>query len=487
MQVSDGLSPSTTQDVTFTVAGTNDGPLLSDTTNPPAVLELLDASAQNLAPIAGNFSVTDLDNGETLTPSVVGGPTVLLDGNPFVLPAGAAALIAAGAFTLTGAISNGGAVNIGYTYDPAAANLGFLSSGQSLTITYTVQVSDGLSPSNTQDVTFTVTGTDDGPLLSDTTNPPAVLELLDASAQKSRPIAGNFSVTDLDNGDTLTPSVVGSPMVLLDGNPFVLPAGAAALIAAGAFTLTGAISNGGAVNIGYTYDPAAANLDFLRNNQSLTITYTVQVSDGLSSSNTQDVTFTVTGTNDGPLLSDTTNPPAVLELLDASAQNLAPIAGNFSVTDLDNGETLTPERGGEPDGPARWQPVRAAGRRCGTDRGRRVHPDRCDIERRRRQHRLHLRSSGRQPRLPEQRPEPDHHLHGAGVRRAAPSTTQDVTFTVTGTNDTPLLSDTTNPPAVLELLDASAQNLTPITGNFSVTDLDIGDTLTPSVVGGPMV
>ena len=348
MQVSDGLSTSTTQDVTFTVTGTNDGPLLSDTTNPPAVLELLDASAQNLAPVAGNFSVTDLDNGDTLTPSVVGSPTVLLNGNPFVLPAGAAALIAAGAFTLTGAISNGGAVNIGYTYDPVAANLDFLRNDQSLTITYTVQVSDGLSTSTTQDVTFTVTGTNDGPLLSDTTNPPAVLELLDASAQNLAPIAGNFSVTDLDNGDTLTPSVVGGPTVLLNGNPFVLPAGAAALIAAGAFTLTGAISNGGAVNIGYTYDPAAANLDFLRNNQSLTITYTVQVSDGLSTSTTQDVTFTVTGTNDGPLLSDTTNPPAVLELLDASAQNLAPIAGNFSVTDLDNGDTLTPSVVGSP-------------------------------------------------------------------------------------------------------------------------------------------
>ena len=44
----------------------------------------------------------------------------------------------------------------------------------------------------------------------------------------------------------------------LNGNPFVLPAGAAALTAAGAFTLTGATSNGGAASIGYTYDPAAA-------------------------------------------------------------------------------------------------------------------------------------------------------------------------------------------------------------------------------------
>ena len=88
--------------------------------------------------------------------------------------------------------------------------------------------------------------------------------------------------------------------MLLNGSPFTLPAGAAALTAAGAFTLTGTTSTGGAVNIGYSYDPAAANLDFLRAGQSLTITYAVQVNDGTTNSGTQDVTFTITGTNDAP-------------------------------------------------------------------------------------------------------------------------------------------------------------------------------------------
>ena len=263
-----------------------------------------------------------------------------------MVPAGAAALIAAGAFTLTGAISNGGDVIIGYTYDPAAANLDFLRNGQSLTITYRCRCPTGAARHPGRHLHRH--RHQRRPVLSDTTNPPAVLELLDALAQNLAPIAGNFSVTDLDIGDTLTPSVVGGPTVLLNGDPFTLPAGAAALIAAGAFTLTGAISNGGAVNIGYTYDPAAANLGFLSSGQSLTITYTVQVYDGLSTSATQDVTFTITGTNDAPVLSDTTNPAAVLELLDASAQNLAPITGNFSVTDLDIGDTLTPSVVGGP-------------------------------------------------------------------------------------------------------------------------------------------
>ena len=244
-----------TQDVTFTITGTNDAPVLSDTTDPAAVLELSTAAAQDLAAISGSFAVSDLDVGDALTASVAGSPTVLLNSNPFALPAGAAALTAAGAFTLTGATSNGGSTSIGYSYDPAAANLDFLRAGESLTITYTVKVNDGTANSGTQDVTFTITGTNDAPVLRDTTDPAAVLELSTAAAQDLAAISGSFAVSDLDVGDALTASVVGSPTVLLNSNPFALPAGAAALTAAGAFTLTGATSNGGSTSIGYSYDP----------------------------------------------------------------------------------------------------------------------------------------------------------------------------------------------------------------------------------------
>ena len=66
-----------------------------------------DTAVENLAAITGNFSVLDLDVGDTLTPSIVGTPVVQLNNAAFVLPAGATALTAAGAFTLTGATSNG--------------------------------------------------------------------------------------------------------------------------------------------------------------------------------------------------------------------------------------------------------------------------------------------------------------------------------------------------------------------------------------------
>ena len=105
------------------------------------------------------------------------------------------------------------------------------------------------------------------------------------------------------------------------------------------FNLTGTTSDGGNVSIGYSYDPAAADLDFLRVDESLTITYTVKVDDGTVDSGTQTVTFTITGTNDAPILSDTAAPTAVVELGDASAQDLAEITGSFTVADADVGDT----------------------------------------------------------------------------------------------------------------------------------------------------
>ncbi|MBC3883494.1 hypothetical protein H8K35_19080, partial [Undibacterium sp. LX40W] len=75
--------------------------VLTDTTNPTAVVELANASAQNLAAITGSFAVSDADVGDTLTASVVGSPVVQLNGVNYTLPASATALTAAGAFSIT--------------------------------------------------------------------------------------------------------------------------------------------------------------------------------------------------------------------------------------------------------------------------------------------------------------------------------------------------------------------------------------------------
>ncbi|KGF66947.1 hypothetical protein LL06_25205, partial [Hoeflea sp. BAL378] len=59
-----------------------------------------------------------------------------------------------------------------------------------------------------------------------------------------------------------------------------------------------------------------------------------------------------------------------------------------------------------------------------------------------------------------------------------------ISVTITGTNDAPVLA-ITQPLAVTEATDARAQDITPVSGSLSVTDADIGDTLTASVNGSP--
>lgn len=191
------------------VISTNSAPVLSDTVDPGAVAELANASAQNLAAITGTFAVMDSNIGNTLTASVVGSPTVLLNGIVFALPSGAAALAAAGAFTLSGPmLATGASQSVGYTYDPAAANLDFLSQGQSLTITYTIQVNDGTVNSGTQNVTFTITGTNDAAIISGTSTGAVVEAGGVANGTAGTPTAtGTLTDTDVDNAaNTFTAS-----------------------------------------------------------------------------------------------------------------------------------------------------------------------------------------------------------------------------------------------------------------------------------------
>ncbi|MBD2342306.1 VCBS repeat-containing protein [Calothrix sp. FACHB-156] len=346
------LNTNTSATLTILDDDNNVAPVLSAIPAPAAVPELVDAAAQDLAPITGNLTVQDDNVGDSLTASVVGSPVVQLNLST-TLPAGVnlAALTAAGALTFGSPITaDGTSQTIGYTYDPGAVNLDFLKAGDSLTVTYSLKVSDGTADSATQNLTFTITGTNDTPVLSAIPAPAAVTELAEASAQDLAAITGNLTVRDLDLGNNLSASVVGSPVVQLNGST-TLPVGVnvSALTAAGAFTLGNPItSDGSNQTIGYTYDPGAVNLDFLAAGDSLTITYSLKVSDGTADSATQNLTFTITGTNDTPVLSAIPAPAAVTELAEASAQDLAAITGNLTVRDLDLGNNLSASVVGSP-------------------------------------------------------------------------------------------------------------------------------------------
>ena len=310
----------TAQFVNITISGADDQPTLA-AVSAGSIGEVALSSSTIDSGLAGTLIGADVDL-ETLTYGIQDGSV-----------AGGEASLAGSYGTLTVNTSTGA-----YTYAKNAAAIEALRAGATASDALTVTITDGDDGPVTRTYTVNLTGANDGPALSDATDPAAVLELGNATAQNLAPISGSFSVTDVDVGDTLTASVVGSPAVKLNGAAFPLPAGAAALTATGVFSLTNAVqaSVGGALLVNYTYDPAAANLDFLGATDSLTITYAVKVNDGLVDSATQDVTFIITGTNDA-------GTDIKLAITATPANNSAPSGAfaQFSTIDPDGGGATT--------------------------------------------------------------------------------------------------------------------------------------------------
>src|SRR5262245_6540480 len=310
--VTDNNGASSTQPVKVTVIGTNDAPVITSIAQSGAVTEHTNVDNSGNLNAAGAITFSDVDLTDKHT------VTFTPDGNNYL-----------GTFapTLAHDATGGSTGIVGWTFSVSDKAVEFLAAGQTLTQTYTVQVADNNGGLTTQDVTITITGTNDAPVLSAITQPASVPELPDASAQNLDPITGTLPVSDLDVGDTFTASIVGTPTLVWSGGSLTAAqtsALTAALVTGKLTVATRVLSNGGAQTIGDTHDRNAANLDVLRQGDTLTIGYSVQVSDGHVTSAPQPLNFVITGTDDAPVLSAITQPASVPELPDASAQNLDP-------------------------------------------------------------------------------------------------------------------------------------------------------------------
>ena len=171
------------------------------------------------------------------------------------------------------------------------------------------------------------------PVLSAIAQPAPVVELANASAQDLAPIIGTLPVKDLDVGDTITASIVGTPSVTLSSGGSVPASVIAALTANGVMTFGSAITSTGIdQTIGFTYNPGPANLDFIRSGDSLRVVYAVKVNDGTTDSATKSITISITGSNDAATISG----PSTGALTEDAATNVA--SDILYVTDPDAGE-----------------------------------------------------------------------------------------------------------------------------------------------------
>ncbi|MCE8040284.1 retention module-containing protein [Halomonas sp. MCCC 1A11062] len=267
--VTDGRGGFSTAKVTLTIVGTNDQPIIGGVASG-------EVTEDGTTTTTGQLTVSDVDVSDTHTWSVVGAN---------VGTYGSFSVDANGQWT--------------YVLDNASPAVQGLITGQSVSDSFTVEVSDGNGGTATQVVTVTIHGSDDG----------AVISGQDSGLVKEDEIlstGGKLDVSDPDAGQAV----------------FVAQASTAGSY--GTFTL------GTDGTWSYVLNNAHVSVQGLAVNETLSESFTVVTADGTTSS----VTVTIQGTNDQPIIGGVAS-GEVTE--DATLQT----SGQLTVSDVDTSDTHT--------------------------------------------------------------------------------------------------------------------------------------------------
>ncbi|WP_175558056.1 VCBS domain-containing protein [Roseibium suaedae] len=259
---------------TTTLAAVNDAAVIAGTDAGGATEDShVDASGHLTA--TGKLDVTDPDAGEA----------------GFTPVSGASGAGTYGTFTLD---AQGHWM---YTADNSqAAVQALLAGGTPLTDTLTVASADG----TTHDITVTITGTNDAPVLTAATA---------SATEDGSAVTGQMSATDVDTGDTKAFSI-GQPV-----HGFTMHADGS-----------------------WSFDPSHAAYQHLAASQTQQVTILVRVTDSAGATDTENLVITVTGTNDVPVVSGPVNLGSGTEdkaVPITAAQLLA------HATDIDTGDVLS--------------------------------------------------------------------------------------------------------------------------------------------------
>ncbi len=266
--VSDGTA-STPESVSWTVTGTNDAPAVTGAVTGTATEDGPSSTLNALA------NASDVDDGASLSVS----------GVPVSLPAGVSYDAATHSFTL----------------DPSNSSFQHLAAGATTTVSVSYNVSDGITTTPAS-VSWTVTGTNDVPVV---TAAVAGSATEDGSTSTLNALA---NASDVDDGTTLSVS----------GVPVLLPAGVSYDSTTHSFTL----------------DPSKSSFQHLAAGATTTVSVSYNVSDGTATTPAS-VSWTVTGTNDAPIV---TAAVAGTAAEDGSTSSLDALA---NASDVDDGASLS--------------------------------------------------------------------------------------------------------------------------------------------------
>ena len=324
--------PSTTT-LTVTVTGTNDAPDITVVGTDRAAAGLTETNAG--LSTNGTLSIFDIDTQNTVTVSKDNTVTV---GGTYAGPRPTDAQLIA-MFTASGGEpsttlqSNPHGINGGFNSGSEAFNS--LPAGQTLVLTYTVRATDTDGASDTQNVTITITGTNDAPRA--VANTASVTEdaadqsgLNDGNALTTR-VGGNVLTndTDVDFGDTRNVTGVAAGT----------PPSASGNVGASVTGIYGSVTIAADGSYVYSLNNALPAVQALARGQSVFDTFTYTITDSQGATSTTTLRVTVGGTND--------RPDITVGLGDRDAASLAETnsglstTGTLSIFDIDTQNTVT--------------------------------------------------------------------------------------------------------------------------------------------------
>jgi VCBS repeat-containing protein len=331
--------------------GSNDVPTIVSalTTATGAVTE--DAAATLTA--SGKITYQDVDLTDTHTAAFVlksSDANANLPGYSVSAPLSQIGTFALGAVNENNADTiNIGSVGWSFTLDDSNPVLQSLAAGQTITQVYTVTVSDGHGGTVSQDVTVTITGTNDAPTIVAVSTSASGGVTEDSNVVSGSLVtSGTIGFQDVDLIDTHTASfVVKSTDAAADLPGFAEGNGPGAAHI-GTFALTAVsedntdTTNTASLGWSFTLDDGNPVLQSLAVGQTITQVYTVTVSDGHGGTVSQDVTVTITGTNDAPtIVADSTSASGGVTEDNSVVSGSLVTSGTIAFNDVDLIDTHT--------------------------------------------------------------------------------------------------------------------------------------------------
>ncbi len=261
------------------------------------------------------------------------------------------------AFTLPAVVGNTNDGTINWDYTIAESSVDFLGAGEEVTAIFTITVTDDEGATDTQDVTITLVGTNDAPVITAVVVAGTVTDVAEAANQTPANstgdlnTAGSITFADVDLTDRPTATEATKSVVWLasDGVTELDSSAHDAAIEA-AFTLPAVVGNTNDGTINWDYTIAESSVDFLGAGEEVTAIFTITVTDDEGATDTQDVTITLVGTNDAPVITslagDMITTGTITEIDDgALGENATPLTDTGTITfadvDLTDGHTVS--------------------------------------------------------------------------------------------------------------------------------------------------